>query len=370
MDWVRRAGDYRVLIGKRDRLGYPLGPVEQARLDELERLFVQDANRRRAPWATREQIRAPISIVVQIGDWVGEARDISGDGLYVVTTAALPIGARTVVRVTDEPCLAGEGHHGADAGGGHHHDGDGGDAGEGHRYGDDGDGGVVGEGHRYGDDGEGGVAGEGHRDGGVAGGGYHDDDGEGGVAADRYRDGDDGDGDVAADGYRDGDDGDGDVAVVGHRDGDAGDGSEGHGSDGSEGHGGDGREGRGSDGSEGHGGDGSEGHGSDGSEGHGGDGREGRGSDGSEGHGGDGREGRGGEGSEGHHDGDDCDAGADDDGVEIPYEQWQFGAEVVRLDAAGLGLRFVGIPLALRITHGQRDPSQQGPSLETEPHAA
>ena len=40
---------------------------------------------------------------------------------------------------------------------------------------------------------------------------------------------------------------------------------------------------------------------------------------------------------------------------EAPYEQWEFGAEVVRLDAAGMGLRFVGIPLALRITHRHRN---------------
>jgi len=100
MDWVRRAGDYRVLVGKRDRLGYPLGEVERARLDELERFFVQDANRRRAPWASREQIRAPISIVVQFGDWIGHARDISGDGMYIVTQAPLAIGERTVVRVS------------------------------------------------------------------------------------------------------------------------------------------------------------------------------------------------------------------------------------------------------------------------------
>ncbi len=102
MDWVRRAGDYRVLVGKRDRLGYPLGEVERARLDELERFFMNDANRRRAPWASREQIRAPISVVVQFGDSVGEARDISGDGIFVVTDVRLPIGARTVVRVADE----------------------------------------------------------------------------------------------------------------------------------------------------------------------------------------------------------------------------------------------------------------------------
>src|SRR5689334_11902106 len=91
MDWVRRAGDYRVLVGKRDGLGYPLAPEEQARLDELERFFIQDANRRRLPWATREQIRAPISIVVQFGDVIARARDISGDGIFVETETPLPI---------------------------------------------------------------------------------------------------------------------------------------------------------------------------------------------------------------------------------------------------------------------------------------
>lgn len=103
MDWVRRAGDYRVLVGKRDRLGYALGEVERARLDELERFFMQDANRRRAPWASREQIRAPISVIVQLGDSTAQARDISGDGIFVETDVRLPIGARTVVRVADEP---------------------------------------------------------------------------------------------------------------------------------------------------------------------------------------------------------------------------------------------------------------------------
>src|SRR6478609_9686329 len=98
IEWVRRAGDYRVLTGKRDRLGYSLGELEQARLAELERFFVQDANRRRMPWVTRENIRAPISIIVQFGDAVGRAQDISPEGMYVVTTAPLYIGARTVIR--------------------------------------------------------------------------------------------------------------------------------------------------------------------------------------------------------------------------------------------------------------------------------
>jgi hypothetical protein len=108
MDWVRRAGDYRVLVGKRDGLGFPLGAEEQARLDELERFFMQDANRRRVPWASREQIRAPISVVVQLGGISGRARDISGDGIFVETATPLPIGARTVVCVTDDPLPADE----------------------------------------------------------------------------------------------------------------------------------------------------------------------------------------------------------------------------------------------------------------------
>jgi hypothetical protein len=104
MEWVRRAGDYRILVGKRDRLGFPLGEVEQARLEELERFFSQDANRRRLPWATRDQIRAPISVVVQFGDAsIGQARDISGDGMYVATEAKLRLGERVVVSVDDEP---------------------------------------------------------------------------------------------------------------------------------------------------------------------------------------------------------------------------------------------------------------------------
>jgi PilZ domain-containing protein len=114
MEWVRRAGDYRVLVGKRDRLGYPLGELEQARLNELERFFMHDANRRRAPWAHREQIRAPVSIVVQFGDAVGRARDLSADGIYVVTTAPLHVGARTVVRVNDEPYVVGDGEDDAE----------------------------------------------------------------------------------------------------------------------------------------------------------------------------------------------------------------------------------------------------------------
>ena len=69
---------------------------------------MQDANRRRVPWASREQIRAPISLVVQFDDFVGQARDISADGIYVVTSAPLVIGSRTVVRVTDDAPVDGD----------------------------------------------------------------------------------------------------------------------------------------------------------------------------------------------------------------------------------------------------------------------
>ncbi|HWE28568.1 MAG TPA: hypothetical protein VHB97_11230, partial [Polyangia bacterium] len=47
----------------------------------------------------------------------------------------------------------------------------------------------------------------------------------------------------------------------------------------------------------------------------------------------------------------------DDGGVVATYRQWQFGAEVVRRDDAGLGLRFVGIPLALSIAYRRRESS-------------
>ena len=41
-------------------------------------------------------------------------------------------------------------------------------------------------------------------------------------------------------------------------------------------------------------------------------------------------------------------------------EEWQFGAEVVRIESQGMGLRFVGIPLTLRIGH-RRAPVQRTP---------
>jgi hypothetical protein len=101
MEWIRRAADYRVLVGKRDTLGFPLGALEQARLVELERFFGRDANRRRTPWTHREQLRAPVHLIVQFGDATGVARDLSGDGIFVETTRPLLPGARTVLRVNE-----------------------------------------------------------------------------------------------------------------------------------------------------------------------------------------------------------------------------------------------------------------------------
>jgi hypothetical protein len=101
MEWIRRAADYRVLIGKRDSLGFPLGDLELARLAELERFFTHDANRRRLPWTHREQVRAPIAVIVQFADALGEARDISGDGVFIATSEPLAPGTRTVVRISE-----------------------------------------------------------------------------------------------------------------------------------------------------------------------------------------------------------------------------------------------------------------------------
>jgi hypothetical protein len=55
-------------------------------------------------------------------------------------------------------------------------------------------------------------------------------------------------------------------------------------------------------------------------------------------------------------DDDDCDASASDasdasDASPASYEQWQFAAEVVHVNDKGMGVRFVGIPLALRLAH-------------------
>jgi hypothetical protein len=106
MEWIRRAGDYRTLIGKRDQLGFPLGPVEAARLAELERFFAASADPNLELYAQREQDRAPISAVVSFSDQteggaLGRARDISGDGVFVETRRPLRVGERTVIRILD-----------------------------------------------------------------------------------------------------------------------------------------------------------------------------------------------------------------------------------------------------------------------------
>ena len=106
MEWIRRAGDYRTLAGKRDQLGFPLGAVERARLEELERFFAASADPNLEPYAQREQERAPISIVVTFSSEdsarLGRARDVSGHGLFIETREPLRVGARTVVRVLDQ----------------------------------------------------------------------------------------------------------------------------------------------------------------------------------------------------------------------------------------------------------------------------
>ena len=61
----------------------------------------RDANRRRTPWTHREQLRAPVRLVVQFGDASGVARDLSGDGIFVETSRPLLPGARTVLRVNE-----------------------------------------------------------------------------------------------------------------------------------------------------------------------------------------------------------------------------------------------------------------------------
>lgn len=109
LEWVRRAAEYRVLLGKRDRLGYVLADEEQSRIDDLTRQFTHDANRRRLPWKHREQIRLPIEVEVDVAGGGGQARNISADGMFVATDLVLPIGARVVVRISEEPATDNDG---------------------------------------------------------------------------------------------------------------------------------------------------------------------------------------------------------------------------------------------------------------------
>jgi hypothetical protein len=105
MDWIRRAAEYRNLTGKRDLLGYALDAPEAERLAALELFFHECGEDDRPAFEVREQIRASISLLVTYaapdGTGVGEARDVSGDGMFIDTRAPLPIGAHTVVRVID-----------------------------------------------------------------------------------------------------------------------------------------------------------------------------------------------------------------------------------------------------------------------------
>jgi hypothetical protein len=105
MEWFKRASEYRTLTGKRDLLGYPLGALEAARLDELERFFAENLHPSRLIFNQREQARVTVSIVVTFsgknGSGRGRARDISGDGLYVETEDQLTVGERTVISVMD-----------------------------------------------------------------------------------------------------------------------------------------------------------------------------------------------------------------------------------------------------------------------------
>jgi hypothetical protein len=116
MDWIKRAGEYRTLVGKRDGLGCTLGEQELVRLLELERFFREDAHIAEPPWVHRELERAPISIVVQFGKSVGRALDVSADGMFIATDKPLPAGAHTVVRVDDPTPPSIEDEDGRDAG--------------------------------------------------------------------------------------------------------------------------------------------------------------------------------------------------------------------------------------------------------------
>jgi hypothetical protein len=105
MDFIHRVGEYRTLVGKRDQLGYPLGSLEQARLDELEAFFAKQSEPTRLPFATREHDRARISLVVTFSsgsdpEW-GEARDVSPEGMFIATFEPPELGTALVVRVID-----------------------------------------------------------------------------------------------------------------------------------------------------------------------------------------------------------------------------------------------------------------------------
>ena len=105
MEWIRRVGEYRTLVGKRDQLGYPLGALEQARLEELEAFFARSADRTVLPFVERESPRTPVSLTVSFSagrvPGFGEARDLSTEGIFIKTTEQLPVGTKTEIRVID-----------------------------------------------------------------------------------------------------------------------------------------------------------------------------------------------------------------------------------------------------------------------------
>ena len=105
MEWITRVGEYRTLRGKRDQLGCALGRSEAARLAELERFFAACADPHRIPFVQRDQLRAAISLFVTFRtgeeNCDGEARDVSGDGMFIATPRPLAPGAQTTIRVID-----------------------------------------------------------------------------------------------------------------------------------------------------------------------------------------------------------------------------------------------------------------------------
>jgi hypothetical protein len=109
MEWIKRACDYRTLIGKRDLLGSSLTGPELERLEELRQQFAGSPYTGRPLFNQREQLRAPVSALAtfksETGTTKGLLRDISGEGVFVETARPLPLGARTVVSVSDRATL-------------------------------------------------------------------------------------------------------------------------------------------------------------------------------------------------------------------------------------------------------------------------